>query len=85
MVTQRSRQPEGVIPGDGPAAELHVEKRGNDEYVIVDPDGNVHSKVLSYLSMFAARQHAKNAVAFLPTITLSPNMKALLKYQIPGE
>lgn len=67
------------------APDLHVEKRGDNEYVIVDPDGNVHSKVLSYLAMFAARQHAKNAVAFSPTITLSPNMKALIKYQIPGE
>lgn len=64
---------------------LHVEQRGRYEFVIVDPDDNAHSKVLSYLAMFAARQHAKNAAAFLPTITLSPIMKALIKHQAPGE
>lgn len=85
MAIRRNRNVEIIVEDEVSAPELHVEKRGNDEYVIVDPYGNVHSKVLSYLSIFAARQHAKNAVAFLPTITLSPNMKALLKYQIPGE
>lgn len=85
MATRRNRNAEIIVEDEVSAPDLHVEKRGDNEYVIVDPDGNVHSKVLSYLAMFAARQHAKNAVAFSPTITLSPNMKALIKYQIPGE
>ncbi|MFJ2618001.1 hypothetical protein [Glutamicibacter sp. NPDC087344] len=85
MARQRSKWAEDSTPNDAPAEDLHVEQRGRNEYVIVDSAGNVHSKVLTYLAMFAARQHAKNAVAFSPTITLSPNMKALIKYQIPGE
>lgn len=85
MAIRRNRNAEIIVKDEVSAPDLHVEKRGDNEYVIVDPDGNVHSKVLSYLAMFAARQHAKNAVAFSPTITLSPNMKALIKYQIPGE